>query len=65
MINASPGARIREVVRPAIRLIRRRLINLEPLISHVVDLVEYVDLLERVTTEREPGYIKGVVRLQV
>jgi L-iditol 2-dehydrogenase len=63
VINAAPNSHIRKVFEPAIRLMAAGIINLEPLVTHVVPLEEAADLLRRVTEGQEPDYIKGVVRL--
>ena len=62
VVNSAPGSRIRETFPPAIRLIAKRIIDLEPLITHTVPLDGYPDLLAQVAAG-DPGYIKGVVTL--
>jgi len=62
VINSSPGSAIRDTWPTAIRLLERKHIHLRPLISDVVKLNEYPDLLRK--TVASPGeYMKGVVRL--
>lgn len=63
VINSSPDSAVRDVFPPAIRLLLHGIIDLEPLITHVVDLEDYGDLMERIAGGQEPDYIKGVVRL--
>jgi threonine dehydrogenase-like Zn-dependent dehydrogenase len=63
VVNAAPNSRIREVFEPAIRLMATGIIDLEPLVTHVVPLEEAADLMRRVTGGQKPDYIKGVVRL--
>ena len=62
MVNSAPGSRIRETFPAAIRVIAKRIIDLEPLITHTVPLHAYPDLLAQVAAG-DPGYIKGVVTL--
>ena len=62
VVNSAPGSRIRETFPPAIRLLAKRIIDLEPLITHTVPLDDYPDLLARVAAG-DSGYIKGVVTL--
>ena len=62
VVNSAPGSRIRDPFPPAIRLIAKRIIDLEPLITHTVPLDSYPDLLAQVAAG-DPGYIKGVVTL--
>ena len=62
VVNSAPGSRIRDTFPPAIRLLAKRIIDLEPLITHTVPLDGYPELLARVAAG-DPGYIKGVVTL--
>lgn len=62
VINSAPGSKIRNPWLPAIRLIDKGIINLEPLITHVVSLEGYPDLLSK-RAAGDPSYIKGVVTL--
>jgi threonine dehydrogenase-like Zn-dependent dehydrogenase len=63
IVNATPASRTRDLWPPAIRMLARRQIDLRPLVTHVVPLEEYPDLLRRVTEGEERDYIKGVVRI--
>lgn len=63
VVNASPAAGTRDTMLPAIRLIEKGIIDLRPLVTHVVPIEEFPALLERVVQKKEPRYIKGVVRL--
>lgn len=62
VINSSPSARLRETFEPAIRMIHEGLFNLEPLVSHVVPLDDYPQLMRNIL-EGDPSYVKGVVTL--
>lgn len=64
VVNSSPSARLRDPFPAAIRLIDRGVFRLERLVTHVVDLKEYPALMQKVTAGEEPGYIKGVVKLE-
>ena len=61
IVNSSPGAQVRDPFPPAIRLIEKGIIRLEPLVTHVVPIREYPDFMTEVTTGKVDGYIKGVV----
>ena len=61
IVNSSPGAQVRDPFPPAIRLIEKGIIRLEPLVTHVVPITEYPDFMTEVTTGKVDGYIKGVV----
>ena len=63
MVNSSPGAQLRDPFPPAIRLLEKGVIDLEPLVTHVVSLDEYPAFLAAVASGAVDGYIKGVVRL--
>ena len=63
VVNSAPNSAERDPWPAAIRLLDRKLIDLGPLVSHVVTLDEYPSLLERAVT-RGSGYMKGVVRLK-
>ena len=63
VVNSAPNAQLRDPFPPAIRLIHRGLFDLAPLVTHVVELDDYPELLATAAA-REDGYIKGVVRLQ-
>ncbi|MFW6059394.1 MAG: zinc-dependent alcohol dehydrogenase [Phycisphaeraceae bacterium] len=62
VVNSAPNSATRNPFPPAIRLMQRGLIDLEPLVTHVVPLDEYPQLLATAAA-REDGYIKGVVTL--
>ncbi|MFA9478314.1 zinc-binding dehydrogenase [Phycisphaerales bacterium AB-hyl4] len=62
VVNSAPNAALRDPFPPAIRLIERGLLDLKPLVTHVVPLDDYPDLLATAAS-RNDGYIKGVVRL--
>jgi len=63
VVNSSPAARLRDPFPVAIRLIHSGRVTLDRLVTHVVPLEEMDTLLANVTSGREKGYIKGVVRL--
>jgi threonine dehydrogenase-like Zn-dependent dehydrogenase len=63
VVNSSPASRMRDLWPPAIRMLARGQIDLRPLVTHVVPLEEYPDLLRRVCAGEAPDYIKGVVRV--
>ena len=62
IVNSSPAAQLRDPFPPAIRLLHKGVIDLRPLVTHVVDIDDYPSFMEGVTTGAVPGYIKGVVR---
>ena len=62
VVNSSPSSRLRDPFPPAIRLIHQGIIDLRPLVTHVVPLVEYSSLMEEILSG-EPRYIKGVIKL--
>ena len=61
IVNSSPGAQLRDPFPPAIRLIDKGIIDLEPLVTHVVSIDEFPSLLSDVTQGNASGFIKGVV----
>jgi threonine dehydrogenase-like Zn-dependent dehydrogenase len=61
VVNSSPSARERDIFEPAMKLIERGVIDLRPLVTHVVPLAEYPALMQKLVAG-EPGYIKGVVK---
>ena len=61
IVNSSPAAQLRDPFPPAIRLIEKGLIDLKPLVTHVVPIEEFPTFMEGVTTGHVDGYIKGVV----
>jgi threonine dehydrogenase-like Zn-dependent dehydrogenase len=63
IVNATPASATRDLWPPAIRLLARGQIDLRPLVTHVVQLEGYADLLRRICVGDEPDYIKGVVRV--
>jgi threonine dehydrogenase-like Zn-dependent dehydrogenase len=62
VVNSSPGSALRDPWPTAIRLLDRGLIDLGPLVSHVVKLHEYPALLESATSG-DANYLKGVVQV--
>ena len=61
IVNSSPAAQMRDPFPVAIKLIDNGLIDLKPLVTHVIPIDEYPEFMTRVTTGEEKGYIKGVV----
>ena len=62
IVNSSPAAQMRDPFPPAIRLIEKGVIDLKPLVTHVVPIDDYPSFMTGVTTGQVDGYIKGVVR---
>jgi L-iditol 2-dehydrogenase len=62
VVNSAPASALRDLWPPAIRLLDRKFVDLEPLITHVVSLDEYPELL-RQATKKDGSYMKGVVSL--
>lgn len=62
IVNSAPASSLRNPTPAAIRLIASGVVDLAPLITHVVGLNEYADLMSNIIAG-EPGYIKGVVRV--
>ena len=62
VVNSSPAAQLRDPFPPAIRLLEKGVIDLKPLVTHVVRIDEYPQFLAGVTQGAVDGYIKGVVR---
>ncbi len=62
VVNSAPNSAIRDPWPAAIRLLDRGIIDLQPLISHVVPLKEYPALLKEATSGNGK-YLKGVVEL--
>ena len=62
IVNSSPAAQMRDPFPPAIRLIEKGIIDLKPLVTHVVPIDDYPSFMAGVTTGQVDGYIKGVVR---
>ena len=63
IVNSSPGAQKRDPFPAAIRLIQNGLIDLKPLVTHVVPIEEYDTFMTGVTTGEVDDYIKGVVTM--
>ncbi len=61
VVNSSPSSKIRDPYPPAIEFIRKKIIDLEPLVIHIVGLKEYPELL-KAASAGDPAYIKGVVK---
>ena len=62
-LGPETAAQIRDPFPPAIRMIEQGIIDLKPLVTHVVPLEEYASFMQGVTSGEVGGYIKGVVRL--
>ena len=62
LVNSSPAAQLRDPFPPAIRLIDKGVIDLKPLVTHVVDIDDYPTFMAGVTSGEVDDYIKGVVR---
>ena len=62
VVNSAPGSALRSVFPVAIRLIHLGFIDLKPLVTHVVPLEQFQQVLEKGVSKSD-GYIKGVVRL--
>jgi threonine dehydrogenase-like Zn-dependent dehydrogenase len=62
IVNSSPSGKLRDPFPPAIRLMQSGVFDLEPLVTHIVDMEEYSGLMENVV-KGDKTYIKGVVRL--
>jgi threonine dehydrogenase-like Zn-dependent dehydrogenase len=62
VVNSSPSAKLRDPFPPAIRLMERGVIDLQPLVTHVVNLDDYPELMRSILAG-EPSYVKGVIRL--
>ena len=62
VINSSPSARLRETFGPAILMIDEGLFDLGPLVTHVVPLDDYPQLMRDIVAG-DPSYVKGVVTL--
>lgn len=60
LVSSSPGAKIRDPFPPAIRFLERGIIDLRPLVTHIVRLEDYPALLKDATSG-SGNYIKGVV----
>jgi len=62
IVNSSPSAGLRDTFPVAVRMLQSGIINLKPLVTHVVSLDEYPRLLPK-AAKMEDGYVKGVVKL--
>lgn len=62
VVNSAPSSRLRDPFPPAIRLIHQGIIDLRPLVTHVVSLAHYPSLMQQIV-QGEPSYVKGVVTL--
>jgi threonine dehydrogenase-like Zn-dependent dehydrogenase len=62
VVNASPSSQLRDPFPPAIRLIHQGIIDLRPLVTHVVPLMQYPALMQQIL-QVEMSYIKGVITL--
>jgi len=62
VVNSSPSSRLRDPFPPAIRLIHQGIIDLRPLVTHVVALDSYPQLMGQILGG-DQRYVKGVVRL--
>ena len=63
IVNSAPAARLRDPFPAAIRLIDRGVIDLEPLVTHVLPLDSYPEFMRELVVGKIDGYIKGVVTL--
>ncbi|MEM7020721.1 MAG: zinc-binding dehydrogenase, partial [Pseudomonadota bacterium] len=61
IVNSSPFAQVRDPFPAAIRLINQGIIDLRPLVTHVVPIEEYPTFMKGVVSGEVDGYIKGVV----
>ncbi len=61
VVNSSPMAQIRDPFPPAIRLIQNGVIDLAPLVTHVIPIDQYPEFMKGVVKGEVEGYIKGVV----
>jgi threonine dehydrogenase-like Zn-dependent dehydrogenase len=62
VVNSAPSSAVRDTWPPAITLLKRGMIHLRPLITHVVPLDAYPQLLAKAANKTD-GYLKGVVKL--
>lgn len=63
IVNSSPAAKLRDTFPPAIHLLQQGIIDLKPLVTHVVPLQEYPQFMQGVVAGKVENYIKGVVTL--
>ena len=62
MVNSAPGSKIRDTFPTAIEMMHSGTIDLKPLVTHVVPLVDYPALMKQILSG-DGSYIKGVVTL--
>lgn len=62
IVNSSPSAKLRDPFPPAIRLMQRGVFDLQPLVSHCVELDDYAALMQDVIAGKI-DYLKGVITL--
>jgi threonine dehydrogenase-like Zn-dependent dehydrogenase len=62
VVNSAPNSALRDTWPAAISLLKRGMIDLRPLVSHLVSLKEYPALLGKAASKTD-GYLKGVVTL--
>ena len=63
IVNSSPLANIRDPFPPAIRVIQNGVVDLKPLVTHVVPVAEFPDFMEDVVKGEVGDYLKGVVTM--
>lgn len=63
VVNSAPAARLRDPFPAAISLIDRGVIDLVPLVTHVLPLQAYPEFMRQLVSGKIDGYIKGVVTL--
>ena len=63
LVNSAPASKLRDPFPPAISLLEKGIIDLRPLVTHVVPLDQYPQFMQGVTSGQVDGYIKGVVTL--
>jgi threonine dehydrogenase-like Zn-dependent dehydrogenase len=63
VVNSAPGSKIRDPFPPAIDLIHGGIIDLQPLVTHVVPLADYPELMAQILAG-DPSYVKGVITLE-
>ncbi len=63
VVNAAPASGLRDTMVPAIRLIKKGIVDLRPLVRHVCTLEEFPGLMSRVAARTQAGYIKGAVKI--
>jgi threonine dehydrogenase-like Zn-dependent dehydrogenase len=63
VVNSAPASQLRDPFPPAIRLLHQGIIDLRPLVTHVVPLAQYPALMQGIL-HGDPSYVKGVIALQ-